>query len=225
MDRTVVNLRGTIFINKIIIFSPDIVVYMKTIFEKDFIVLFNNNPFMLPNAQITEWTLQSVDKSLSIIFSFNKIDIINNVKSDMSEKSFLDFVQDKFKNIKTKYSLEISRMAFAPSYLVQIDSFGEFVKSIFNKNSFGDFHDCSFNNTFVKKEQINEETVNINYCGNFSAFKGMNLNDATIKKIFVQMDINTTHNVKYSYSDASIMDFFTKVGDFSEKFYNFYFKK
>ena len=57
MNRTIVNLRGTVFINKIITYSPDIVSYVKDVFKKDFIVLFNNNPFMLPNVQITEWTL------------------------------------------------------------------------------------------------------------------------------------------------------------------------
>lgn len=228
MERTVVSLRGTAFANKLILFSPSIVEYISSLFDNEKLVaIINNTAVLIPSNAISEWGLQSIDKTLNILFSFNKIDIIKNGTLNNSDiKKFISKIETVFENLMQHFSFTISRVAFAPTYKTVIDSAEKFFKDIFKKVSFNESNmlDFSFNNTFIKKEIINKEFIDINYCCNISFLKNIpNLEVMSNKELLIQIDINTSQNEKRVFTEPYLTDFYNKVESFSEELYKFYF--
>lgn len=230
MERSVVSLRGTAFANKLILFSANSVEYISSLFDNEKLVaIINNNTVLVSSNAISEWVLQSIDKSLNIVFSFNKIDIIKNGTFNKSEvKEFVSKIESVFENLMHHFSFDISRIAFAPTYKTPIDSLEGFAETIFKKTSFNEssIFDCSFNNTFIKKEILNKESVDINYCCNISFLKSIpNLEVMSNKEVLVQIDINTSQNEKRIFTEPFLSDFYNNVEKFTEDLYKFYFNK
>lgn len=230
MNRTIVSLRGTIFTNKIIIFSPDIVSYISSLFDNEkFVAIINNVPLLVPNVSVSEWSLQSVDKTLNVVFSFNKIDIVKNgILNEPDINTFLSCSKNVFVKMMGHFNFEISRLAFAPTYKTSIESVDDFSKKVFNKVNFSDasFLDCSFNNTFIKKELLNKDSISVNYCCNVSTIKNIpNFKSVENKDVLVQIDVNTNQLENRSFSEPYVIDFYDKSNEFSNQLYEFYFSR
>lgn len=229
MNRIITMLRASVFTNKAIPFTPEGAKEVCSLFQnEDLLVIINNNPFMLQNSPILDWSLQSIDKSLVINFSFNKIDIIKNAQIDknINEELFLSFINDKFCNLMKKCNFEILRIAFAPSYVISLDTFSEFANKVFKKTQFQEskFSECSFSTTFVRNEIINKDSVSVNFCCNVSSIKDINnFDNSDIKKVFANIDINTSQNEKRNYNEEFVKEFFTKAKKYNSDFFNYYF--
>lgn len=229
MNGIITMLRASVFTNKAIAFTPDRAKEVCALFQKeDLLVIINNNPFVLQNSPVLEWSLQSIDKSLVINFSFNKIDIIKNIQIDnnVSEEMFLSFIKEKICSLMKKCNFDILRIAFAPSYVISLDVFSEFSNKVFKKNQFSEskISECSFSTTFVRNEIINNESVSINFCCNVSTIKDINnFENSDIKKIFANIDINTSQNEKRNYNKEFVKEFFTKAKKYNSDFFNYYF--
>src|SRR5574344_722769 len=119
MDKKLLNLRTTIFTNKVLVYQSSYIESITTLFSnKNFVVVFNNKNSVIGLTDST-WSLQSVDKQVNIIFDVNRIDIVTVLKNNDSLEDIFDKnIDEKFSRIVNLFNASIIRMAFAPTYLI-----------------------------------------------------------------------------------------------------------
>lgn len=182
-----------------------------------------------------DWLIFSPDIKSKLVFQQQKVDYIIETGVDYSPQTIIDF-SEKCKEIFEKlldYSKQYSsRIAIAPTYkwVGPKDTFGDFVKEIFCKNSFNgsSIDNCDFSQVYRVTENINKLDIKINYLSKFyvaNSFISVNGVNSIQESYMMDFDINTFVDPQYSFDKATVIDFFSKAVEFCEKYMNFYFNE
>lgn len=183
-----------------------------------------------------DWELKAADSSVRVVFQNQKVDYIENVKSDYSQEvisAFASKCSAFFSEILRSKGQLSPRLAIAPSFLCQqpfseskgiLASFFADSKISFDNN---EVDNCEFSQLFRPVKQIAGKEVKLNFLSKFSTetviteINGVASQNQRIKADF---DINTLPVNGLSFSIVAVQNFFGNAANFCEDLYKFYFQ-
>ena len=230
-------LRGSLFIPLI----PFDWMFVNSLFEilPGFIPSVNPSAPQIINGKmvtpLNEWLIFSPDHKSKLVFQQQKVDFIIDMGVDYLPQTIKDFSEKcrlLFERIIDYSKQQSSRIAIAPTYkwVGVKDTFMDFVKETFNRNSFkgSTIDNCDFSQVFRVVESINQLDVKINYLSKFYVVNSLSVVNGvnTIQESYmIDFDINTFVDPNYSFDKAMVMDFFSKATSFCTNFMEFYFNE
>lgn len=230
MNKKILNLRCTVFTNRVVPFIPNL--------SRSILKLFGEDSFIsaiLPMPLITpvnggSWELISSDSYLSVLFDQNKIDFICNMQvkptvlKEYDAKTFLDFCVEKIEGIKGILNCNFIRLAYSPQYEIADVSIPEVADQFFKTTKFHnkEMANYSMSNTFIKDEKILDTPVELNFLANWGIverrLKSTALGIETVQDVIIcTFDINTSSRQRISYSVEALKDFYEKVLGWDEE--------
>lgn len=227
-------LRGSLFVP----FIPFNWAFVNSLFEvlPGFIPSVNLLAPQIVNGMVSspgDWLIFSPDNKSKLIFQQQKVDFIMEVGSDYSSEiieAFSEKCQVIFEIIMNYSQQRSSRIAIAPTYKWIGDKklFEDFIKGMFNKNSFKStsIDNCDFSQVYRVDENINGLDIKLNYLSKFyvtNSFTIVNGINSIQETYMMDFDINTFVDSKYSFDKVAVIDFFSKAVGFCISFMDFYF--
>lgn len=230
MNKKILNLRCTVFTNRVVPFIPDL--------SRSILKLFGEDSFIsaiLPMPLITpvnggSWELISSDSYLSVLFNQNKIDFVCNMQikptvlKEYDARTFLDFCVEKIEGIKEILNCNFIRLAYSPQYEIADVSIPEVADQFFKTTKFHnkEMANYSMSNTFIKDEKILDTPVELNFLANWGIverrLKSTALGIETVQDVIIcTFDINTSSRQRISYSVEALKDFYEKVLGWDEE--------
>ena len=224
MNKRLLNLRCTVFTNRLVPFIPNLSSSILNLFGKDSFISAILPVPIIPPINGGSWELISSDSYLSVLFDQNKIDFVFNMQikptvlQEYNARTFLDFCVKKIEKIKGILDCNFIRLAYSPQYEIADVSIPEAADQFFKNTKFHDkeMGNYSMSNTFIKDEKILDTPVELNFLANWGIakrrLKSTALGIETVQDIITcTFDINTSSRQRISYSMEALKDFFEKV--------------
>lgn len=223
----VVQLRGTIFFQQYIGYTPENVSIYKQLFMPDGDVvgisqigvpIQGSNPlapqFGMPWQLVKNY---APNESLKISFLPNKIDIIQEKEGGFGEidTEFLQLCLEKFKSFKNNGDFIISRMAFAPLFSIIINDniqTTEFWQNLLKQTSYKGipFQNIEYNFLLKKKVRLNERDIEMNFLHQLSDGFHITNGKKEADCVLIKLDINTVPEKPYTFETKDMEEFYLK---------------
>lgn len=224
----VVQLRGTIFFQQYIGYTPENVSIYKPLFMPDGDVvgipqvgvpIQGSNPlapqFGMPWQLVKNY---APNESLKISFLPNKIDIIQEKEGRFGEidNKFLQLCFEKFRSFKDYGNFIISRMAYAPLFSVIVNDniqATEFWQNLLKQTSYKGipFQNIEYNFLLKKIVRLNDKDVEMNFLHQLSDGFHITNGQKDADCVLVKLDINTVPEKPYTFETKDMEDFYTKA--------------
>lgn len=218
-ENKIINIRYTIFFDKVFPFSIPLANLLKDIINNSNVtpIIFPtvSNVFILGQSS-QDWGLMDTDKSIIEIHG-NKIDLFSY--NDNTIQSFTKYITI-FESLISKLSIKIKRMAFAPTYELQEEEIENFYSANLKSVHFdgSQLQDFSMNRVYYKVEDIEGCTFNIIYNSTVAIQNLSMINPSEKKKLIILNDINTRDMGNRVYDEKEVNTFFSNVFQLNEKF-------
>lgn len=224
INRKILNLRGTVFIDKILPFSVNFV----NIFQGELkisnatpIILQDIQPLFVPNQPNQNWGLN--ENGLNIVeVHGNKIDFFS-FEETKNEHEFCKFFAERMNALLSKINVRVRRLAFAPAYTIENDAIISFYEKNLRSPNFKDsnMQEFSMNRVYYKSEDFNGISFNIIYNVNTALHQSDILGSNKTKNLIIMNDINTRDLGNRFYRENEVNIFYDKVPKENEEFLQF----
>ncbi|MBO5615083.1 MAG: hypothetical protein J5932_03035 [Prevotella sp.] len=184
----------------------------------------------------TEWEMVSEKQMLRIHFGPQKIDIVkskfNAEQTTGYEAIFCEWAKAFFEKIAERFSLVVTRLAFAPTYAP--DWTKDFNKKTFNaaiykKNPFKspEAANLLFKQVFRVSETLGDRGVLFNYVAEASegqsVIENLKNKSLTVKQMLnLSLDINTYPDKDVEFSVDEMNEFFNNAPQYAKDFLEYY---
>ena len=228
----IIQLRGTIFIQKNVGYTDDVAAKFKEMVLPGGKIIgvpqpgvpFNGMNPNLPQYGMPWRILKRLDNGseYNVIFNPGKIDIVYNIETnygDNTEDSFCKFCSEKFGAILDELNETIVRIAYAPLYgIVENDKveLSAIWDKVLKRSAFdgSPMQDVNLTYLFKKELVFGEKTIQMNLHHNlFDGFYTQIVNgQQRVKKtIMFQLDINSIPDVPVDLNNEGVAVFFEKI--------------
>ncbi len=231
----VVQLRGTIFFQQYIGYTPENVRIYKPLFMPD------GNVVGIPQAGVPiqgsnplapqfgmPWQLvknYATNESLKISFLPNKIDIIQEKEGRFGEidNDFLNLCVEKFKSFKNNNrDFIISRMAFAPLFSIIVNDTvlaTDFWQNLLKQTSYKGipFQNIEYNFLLKKIVRLNNKDIEMNFLHQLSDGFHVTNGQKDADCVLVRLDINTVPEKPYSFETEDMDEFYMKSTEWEKE--------
>lgn len=224
MNKRLLNLRCTVFTNRVVPFIPNLSHSILNLFGEDSFISAVFPMPLIPSVNGGSWELISSDSYLSVLFDQNKIDFVCNMQikpavlQEYDAKTFLGFCIERIEELKGILNCNFIRLAYSPQYEIVDVSIPELANQFFKNTNFHnkEMANYSMSNTFIKDEKILDTLVELNFLANWGIaerrLKSTTLGIETVQDIIAcTFDINTSSRQRISYSMEALKDFYEKV--------------
>ncbi len=224
MNKRLLNLRCTVFTNRVVPFIPNLSRSILNLFGEDSFISAVFPMPLIPSVNGGSWELISSDSYLSVLFDQNKIDFVCNMQikpavlQEYDAKTFLGFCIERIEELKGILNCNFIRLAYSPQYEIVDVSIPELANQFFKNTNFHnkEMANYSMSNTFIKDEKILDTLVELNFLANWGIaerrLKSTTLGIETVQDIIAcTFDINTSSRQRISYSMEALKDFYEKV--------------
>lgn len=224
MNKKLLNLRCTVFTNRVVPFIPNLSRSILKLFGEDSFISAILPAPLIPPVNGGSWELISSDSYLSVLFDQNKIDFVCNMQikptvlQEYNARTFLDFCIKKIEEIKEILNCNFIRLAYSPQYEIADISIPELADQFFKNTKFHDkeMSNYSMSNTFIKNEKILDTPVELNFLANWGIaerrLKSTAFGIETVQDVITcTFDINTSSRQRINYNMNVLKDFYEKV--------------
>lgn len=225
----VVQMRGTIFFQQIIGYTPENAAKYKQLLMPEGkvtgipqvgIPIQGANPFAPQYGM--PWQL--VNESIQISFFPNKIDIVCEKEGvfGKNDAEFLRLCTEKFSKFKLDGDFPINRLAYAPLFSITVTEkmqSREFWQRILKQISYKGvpFQNIEYNYLLKNIVNINSKEVEMNFLHQLSDGYHITNGQKDSDCVLIKLDINTVPEKPYSFEVKDISAFYSKSIDWEKE--------
>lgn len=221
INKKILNLRGTIFIDRILPFSIKLVNLFQDVLKipnTTPIILQDIPPVFVPNQPNQNWGLNENDRNIVEVHG-NKIDFFS-FGEDKNEDTFCKCFAEQMNSLVVRLNVKTRRLAFAPTYAIENDAIIGFYEKNLCSHNFKDVNmqEFSMNRVYYKSEDFSGISFNMIYNVNTVLQQIDILGTNKTKKLIIMNDINTRDLGNRFYSKDEVNIFYGNVPEENEEF-------
>lgn len=221
ISKKILNLRCTVFIDKIVPFSIKTVAVFKDTLQIPLatpIILQDIQNVFIPNQPNQNWGINENEINIVEVHG-NKIDIFN-FDETLKESAFCKSFAERISPLLKELNARPRRLAFAPTYTIENADIVSFYEKNLTAPNFRDagMQEFSMNRVYYKNEDFKGVSFNMIYNINAVVQQNNMLGFNKEKNLIIMNDINTRDLGNRFYVENEVDIFYNNISERNEEF-------